>query len=128
MEVHERRLDVDRVVVIRHERDAGALLDDILALLLRSLRRAIVEAVELAAADAHDYGPRGVVVCGRAVAARGGIRIQREAMVGVLGDAVEAGVLLAAGLRRREILRREEIAARGELKHPLLDLLEARPV
>src|SRR5690349_12858849 len=112
VEVDERRLDVDRVQVFRHERDAGALLHYGIALFAYAGIDAVVEAVQLLARDADDHRPGGVVVRRRAVITVGRIYIQREAMVRILGDPVKARIALGSGLRRRVVRGGEEVLPR----------------
>src|SRR6266545_2183183 len=125
VEVEQRRLDVDRVQVLGHEGDPGSLLDDELPLLAHAAGRPVVEAVELLAADADDHCPGGVVVGRRLVPAQRGIDVEGEAVIGIFGDAVEAGLELAAGGRRRIVRRREQILPRGQPREPPLDALQA---
>jgi hypothetical protein len=127
VEIDERGPDVDRVQVLGHEANPGALLDDELAFLARRPFSAVVEAVQLLAGDADDHRPGGVVVRRRAVPAERGVHVKGEAVIGVLGQAVEAGLEPPARRRRREIGRREEVLPRGEADQALLDLLQALP-
>ena len=106
--------------------DAGALLDHGLALLDRPALDAVVEAVLLLAGDADDHRPGGVVVRRRLVAAERRVHVEREAMVFVLGHAVEAGLELAAGRGGGKSDAGNSSAAR-EADQALLDLLEALP-
>src|SRR4029078_8923382 len=85
---------------------------------------AVVEAVLLLAGDADDHRPGGVVVRRRLLTAEQRVHVEGEAMVVGLGHAVEAGLELAAGRRRREIGRREQLGPR-QADQALLDLFQA---
>ena len=101
--------DLDRVNIVRHQRDTAPRLHQYHAVLHHlgvTGRGAVVQApiqiVMLAAFDCGDAGPGRVIVDGRAVAAAHDVQIQRVAAIGILADQIAR--VAHPRFRRRVIL------------------------
>ena len=119
---------MDRMHIVAEHRDAGASLHHLFAghVRLAFAGAAVVEAVQLLAAHAHDDRPGEVLMgrCRRALA--DALDIERQRAVVALGQAVVERAALAVGSGK--VLGREQVLLGRQLQQPLLDAGDAGPV
>ena len=111
--------------IIRHELDAAPLAHDYAAgLLYTAIFGAPIKPIRFFAMHADDHRPGSVVVRRVGVAPVGGIGIEREAVIIILGKKIQTGWVASRFGRRREIFDGKQFSLCSEFYQFAFDRFE----